>query len=286
MEQSAADRAIAQGRLDVAEALLYDAAARTPRRPSARGALGNFLAARGRLLVGATLLDEAIQFGADTATIERRQFEVYRWTGEYERLAALRTAPISSPAREALRRSAGTRAGGAAAATVALGPGAQTGLGRITVFVDGVGVAAEIEPLAEGVTLPASPELAAAIDRVGTHGDTVFAVARSLSIGPVTLGPVPVLLVQNIGAAHVGLDVLSQLTPSFDGVRQTLTVHSGPYAARGRRLSTLLTFPGVTFVATAGQGPVGLHTAAGRAALHGARWTLDVTRGFIVLDTP
>lgn len=283
VEPSAAELAIAVGRLDVAESALYAAAARAPREPSARGALGAFLAARGKFLVGATLLDEALRFGADTAAIEMRQFEVYRWTGEYGRVAALRTVRLSPPARAALRRSAGTHAGGTDAATVELQPNEAPGLGRIVIRVGGVRVSADVEPLSNGLVLPSSEPLFRAIEPAGAHGDTTFGVARTVSVGTVTLGPVPVALVPSLGVARIGLDVLSLLTPTFDHDARTLTVHSSPYAAVGQRLPILLTFPGVTFVATDGQGPVGVHTSAGHAALRGARWTLEVAAGAIIV---
>lgn len=287
MDPSAAELAIATGRLDVAEAALYDAATRRPRDPAARGALGAFLAARGKFLVGATLLDEALQFGADTAPIQARQAEIYRWTGEYGRIPALRTVRIPPPMREAFRRAAGTTSGGAAADTVELLPNEALGLGRIVIDVRGVRVSADVEPSGNGLMLPSSMELLRAIDAVGAQGDTTFGVT-AIGIGGVRLGPVPVRLVPGLTVAKIGLDVLSLLTPTFDRDARTLTVHGAPYEAggtpRGTPLPVLLTFPGVTFVARDGTAPVGLDTPAGHAALRGTRWTLDVPRGVVVVE--
>ncbi len=70
VERSAADASIAVGRLDAAEQELYAAVRRAPREPSARGALGEFLASRGRIRAGSVLLEEARQFGADPRRIE------------------------------------------------------------------------------------------------------------------------------------------------------------------------------------------------------------------------
>ena len=59
VDVSAAEVAISQGRLDDAERELYAASRRAPREPSARGALGTLLAARGHFRIGAVLLEEA-----------------------------------------------------------------------------------------------------------------------------------------------------------------------------------------------------------------------------------
>jgi hypothetical protein len=285
VDPSAAELAIATGRLDVAEAALYDAVSRSPREPAARGALGAFLAARGKFLAGATLLDEAMQFGADTATIEARELEVYRWTGEFGRIPDLRTARMPEPQRAAFRRAARAATGGAAADTVPLAPNEALGLGRIVLTVRGARADADVDVGGNGVTLPSSAAMIRAIEAAGARGDTTFGVA-TVDIGRVRIGPIPVRLVPGIGVAKIGLDVLSLLTPTFDRDARRLVVHAAPYAAPGARLPLLLTFPGVTFVAREGTAPVALDTPAGHAALRGTRWTLDVAAGAIVVGTP
>lgn len=283
VELSPADAAIAAGRLDVAEALLFADSRRTPREPSARGALGAFLAARGKLLVGATLLEEALEFGADSAMVEARLFEIYRWEGRYDRAAGQRSARVAPELREAMRRAAVATTGGAPSATVQMLPNEALGLGRITLALGGERFEADIQPLAPGIALPSSMAMFAAVEPVGAHGDTTFAVAQSVAIGGVTIGPVPVMLVPSLRTARLGLDVLALLEPTFDYGARTLTVRSEPGDVPGRALPILLTFPGVSLVPREGQGPVGLHTAAGRAALRGTRWTLRVSAGAIVV---
>ncbi len=284
VDPSPAERAIAVGRLDVAEALLYDAVARAPRQPAARGALGAFLASRGKFLPGATLLDEALYFGADSATVEARLLEIYRWTGEYGRLAALQHAPLSAERRECYARTGTTQAGGAAQATVPLRPNDELGIGRITITIAGVTLDADVQPTMSGIELPSSVEVRSAIEPTGVRGDTTFGVARTLRIGDVTLGPVPVALVPHPRVARLGLDVLSLLTPTFDTRNGTFTVRAQPYKPAGELLPLMLTFPGVSFVAGDATAPVALHEPAGRAALRGTRWTLDVTGGAIVIE--
>lgn len=283
VDPSPAELAIAVGRLDAAEDALYDAVARAPHQPSARGALGTFLAARGKFLTGATLLDEALHFGADTATVQARLFDVYRWTGEYARVAALGALRLPLAAREAYRRAGAGVAGGAPSATVALAPNEASGLGRVIIAVGTASVPADIQPFAEGLKLPSSMELFRAIEVAGARGDTTWGVARVVKVGGVTYGPVPVTLVPGLSAARLGLDVLSRLVPTFDDRARTLTVRSTAGAPPGDTLPVLLAFPGVRFVATEGRAPVPLHEVAGRAALRGRTWTLDVAAGAIVV---
>lgn len=282
VDSSAASRAIAAGRLELAEALLYNASLRSTHDPAARGALGKFLAARGQFLVGATLLDEALQFGADTVTINTRLFDVYRWNGQYGRAAALRGVRLSAPEREAMRRAGVAATRGAATATVPLRPAGASALGSITISVGTVQVVAEIEAQEDGLRLPSTPALSAALQTVGSRGDTTFAVAATVAIGSVTLGPVPVRIDPTLSAARIGLDVLALLCPTFDAA--TLTVHSGGPASVGTKLPLMLTFPGVSFFPVEGSPAVALQAADGRAALRGYRWTLDVRAGAIVIE--
>jgi hypothetical protein len=284
VDPSATELAISVGRLDLAEAVLFEEARRAPREPTVRGALGIFLAGRGKFLVGATLLEEALQFGGDTASIQERLLEVYRWAAQYDRTAALPEARMIPEEREAMRRAAGTAVGGAAAAIVPLQPNEAFGLGRFTLLVGSEPVDADIQPLTTGVQLPASPALFGAVEPVSARGDTTWAVARTLSIGRVTIGPVPVQLVPGLRTARIGLDVLGQLSPTFDGAARTLTVRSSDAAPTGDARPFLLTFPGLTFVAREGQPPVPLNGNAGRSALRGRRWTLDLASGAIVIE--
>ena len=283
VDPSPAELAIALGELDVAEAALYDRARRSPRDPSSRGTLGAFLAARGKFLVGATLLEEARFFGGDTVTIETRLAEVYRWTGQYGRVASLVAAPMSRELRETRRAAGEAVPGGAESATVPLRPNEMFGIGRITIVVDGESIEADIQPLANGLSLPSTLSLFAAVQPSGARGDTTFVVVRSLAIGGVTLGPLPAILVPSVRIATIGLDVLGLLLPTFDVAAGALTIRSVPHEVPGERLPILLTFPGVAFVTEKGREAVALHSAAGRAALRGARWTLDVTGGAVVI---
>ena len=285
VDPSAAELAIATGRLDIAEAALFEEIRRAPRAPTARGALGTYLAARGKFQVGITLLEEAIQFGGDSAQIEARLLEVFRWTTQYDRAAILMNARLAPEAREAMRRSVGTTPGGALSSTVPLLPNEAFGLGRVWIVIGTERIEADVQPLLTGIQLPATLALFGAVEPVGARGDTTYAVARTIAIGGTLFGPVPVTLVPSLGTARIGLDVLAQLTPTFDFAAKTLTVGALRLAPpRAERWPLLLTFPGVSFVAAEGTAPVLLHSPAGRSAIRGTRWTLDPGTGSIIVE--
>jgi hypothetical protein len=286
VDASPADQAIAAGRLAQAEDELFEQARRAPREPSVRGALGNFLAGRGKLLVGAVLLEEALDFGGDSATIESRLFEIYRWTGRYARAASQRHARIAPELLASMGRAAALQFAGADSATVPMLPNEAFGMGRISVSVAGERVELDIQPLAMGIVLPSTMAMYSSVEHVSARGDTTFAVARNLMIGDVRIGPVPVMLVPKIRVGRIGLDVLGRLRPTFDAGAKTLTIRATPAedAPVGRAYPFLLTFPGVSFFPRAQEGPVTLHTVAGRSALRGLRWTLDVDGGMIVIE--
>lgn len=286
VELSFADRSIAAGRFDDAESALFDESARAPRAPIPRGALGAFLAARGKLLVGATLLEEAMFFGGDSMSISARLFDVYRWEGLLARAAIQRHGRVSPGLRSAMERVPQMKPGGSPLASVPLAPNEYFGLGRITLGVGNENVPADIQPLTNGVQLPSSMALYSVVDAVTSSGDTTFAVAQQISIGGVTIGPVPVMLVPNLPAARIGLDILALLRPTFDTNARTLTVRSieSPTAPPAERRHIFLTFPGISFVVQPGQAPVTLHSVAGRSALRGLRWTLDVPAGAIFIE--
>ena len=90
-DPSAAELAVSIGRLDIAEQELFAASSRSPREPSARGALGFYLASRGHVKVGAVLLEEARQFGGNASAIDARLAHIYPWYGAWNLVSLLPT---------------------------------------------------------------------------------------------------------------------------------------------------------------------------------------------------
>jgi hypothetical protein len=282
---SGADVAIAQGRLDAAEQALFAASSRAPHEPSARGALGMFLASRGRLRVGAVLLEEARQFGGDPLVIDARLARIDSWLGDWTAVAALQHYAASGPEYDRARWLANhaPARSGADSVSVALEPNEVAGFGRVTVAIGHATMQADINPGVDGLLLPSSPEVTAESQQFGMHDGASVAVVYTVAIGALRLTNVPARL--SPGARPIiGLDVLASVTPTFDAAGHLLTLRQHPVQPAGEQLPILLSFPGVRVVARAGDPPVAIESAAGRAALRGARWTFDLRRGAIVLQ--
>ena len=282
-DASPADVAIAQGRLDDAEQALFAASARASHEPSARGALGMFLASRGRLKVGAVLLEEARQFGGDASVIDARLARIYSWLGDWTAVAALKHYAASGPEQDRARWLAAHAPdhSGADSVMIGLEPNEMAGLGRIELTVGRATMQADINPNVEGLVLPSSPEVSGESQQFGMHDSASVAVVYRVAIGGVHLANVPARLSPGARPA-IGLDVLAALMPTFDAGSHLLTLRQHAIAPSGDPLPILLSFPGMRFVARAGQSPVAMESAAGRAALRGTRWTFDVRHGAIV----
>jgi hypothetical protein len=288
-EPSAAERAITRGRLAEAESALYAASAREPREPSARGALGAFLASRGQLKAGAVLLEEARQFGGDARAIDERLKHIFAWTGEWQRWVTLPSAATFSEPEKARARWLAAHPAmrtGPDSAAVPLEPNEVFGLGRIALGLGETTVRADVDPNVEGLVLPAVLDLTSQLQLFGSRGDTTFAAATTVRIGPQSLANVPVRLEPD-ARPRVGLDVLASLTPTFDFATRRLTLHGvmprPPEGPAGEQVPLLLGFPGVRIVPRREEPPVALESPAGRSALRGARWTFDARRGAIIV---
>lgn len=281
---SAADLAIAQGRLEEAERALYAASSRAAHEPSARGALGMFLASRGRLKVGAVLLEEARAFGGDATVIDARLARIYAWIGDWAAVTALKHAAASAPEHDRngwLAAHAPFRSG-PDSVLVALEPNELAGLGRIELRIGSATMRADINPNVEGLVLPSTAAMSAESQQFGMRDSGSVAVVREIAIGALRLTNIPARLYPAANAT-IGLDVLAALTPTFDASAHSLTLRQQSGSLPGDTVPFLLSFPGVRLVARTGQAPVPIESAAGRATLRGARWTFDVRHGAIVL---
>jgi hypothetical protein len=285
VDPAPADRALSQGRLDDAERELYAASRRAPREPSTRGALGELLAARGHLRIGAVLLEEARQFGGDAATINARLAHLYRWLDDWTAAATLPPA-ASFDAAERMRArwlaSHTPLVRAVDSVIVALTPNEIAGFGQIVIRVGTVEVRADIDPNVEGIVLPATAELLGGLQLFGERDGVTLAVAPSVAIGGWQRTNVPVSLERN-GTARIGFDLLAPFTPTFNAGARTLTLHAANnLSLTGREVPILLGFPGVRIVTRVGEAPVPMESAAGRAALRGGAWTFSLRRGAIV----
>jgi hypothetical protein len=242
-----------------------------------------YLASRGHLRIGTVLLEEARQFGGDAQEIDARLARIYPWLGDWTAVAALKHYATSGPEHDRARWLAAHAmvVSGADSLVVPIDPNDIYGLGRIVLLFQGTPVQVDIDPNVDGLMLPSSPVVAGASEQFGMRDSATVAVVREFSIGTMRFSNVRATLAPGAHPA-IGLDVLAALEPTFDAVGHRLTLRRQNATIGGEPLAVLLGFPGVRFLPRAGQPLVPLESAAGRAALRGARWTFDLKRGAIV----
>ncbi len=287
----AAELAVSLGRLDIAEQKLFAASSRAPREPSARGALGFFLASRGHLKVGAVLLEEARQFGGSALAIDARLAHIYPWYGAWNLVSQLPTVRSFDPAEHdrahwlAAHRSA---VHGPDSVVITLEPSEssdETAMGRVALNIGGTIVHADIDPNVEGIVLPVGDNVLGSMQLFGAIRGTgaTLGVSYAIGIGALSISNVPVRI--DSGArARIGFDVLSPFAPTFDPAAAQLTLRVRAAAPMGSEsIAFLLGFPGIRIAARSGAPLVPIESAAGRAALRGMRWTFDLRRGAITL---
>jgi hypothetical protein len=206
------------------------------------------------------------------------------WIGDWTAIAALKHFASSGPEHDRAKWLAAGHApahNSADSVMVALESNELAGLGRITITVGRATLQADIDPNIDGLVLPSSPEVSAESQQFGMHDSAAVAVVREVSIGGMHLANVHARLSPGAHPA-IGLDVLAPLLPTFDASAHMLTLRSHATVVPGDAIPFLLGFPGVRIVARTGQPPMAIESAAGRAALRGARWTFDLRRGAIV----
>jgi hypothetical protein len=273
------DSLLRAGNAAAAEAYFYEAARRRPRDPAARLALGRYLAARGALKVGAVLMEEARFFGGDPQEVALALAPVYTRLGDFRALASLPSSPLGATekARADWLRANPPAAGGDDSTTVAYAPSDTGALGRVTITVGGQQVEAEIDPTAQGLAV--DPSLGGALRTFGGEG---AAVATSVRVGGLTLANVPVRVEALAGArARLGLDLLADLTPTFDAGARRLTLRRAKTPRRvagGERVQTLF-LPTGLYLIRGGR----VRAFAARDLRPATRWTLDGRRGELVV---
>src|SRR6185436_13989799 len=97
------DSLLAIGRLASAESAYYAAVRVRPRDPTARTALGRYLAARGATRVGAVLLEEARFFGGDSISLARALVPLYERLGDFAAIDSLKPNVLTVPERRRAR---------------------------------------------------------------------------------------------------------------------------------------------------------------------------------------
>jgi len=274
--------------LGALERRLYDASRRAPRDPAARAALGEWLAARGQLRSGAVLLEEARLFGGDARAIGARLARIYTWLRDWPSLAALPDSPLSADEKARVRALADrpTSVSGPDSVVVPFAPLELGALGRVPLVLGADTVWAEVDPQEEGIVLAGLARGAGLVDVVGMERRSPIGVLQECSLGGLTLRDVPVRVDASLdaGRARLGFDVFAWLAPTVDGRAGTVTLRrAGRFDApsTGDSIPMVLGFPGVRIAARTGEAIVPIASPAGRAALRGHRWTVDLRRGVI-----
>ncbi|MEK7239409.1 MAG: hypothetical protein AAB224_02390 [Gemmatimonadota bacterium] len=286
-----ADAAVSTGDLDATERALYAASRRAPREPTARGALGAWLASRGQLRTGAVLLEESRLFGGDPAAIAARLVHLYTWLRDWASLAALPASPLSpgEKMRATVLADRGSEVIGADTVVVPFAPLELGALGRVPLLIGTDTLWAEVDPQAEGLMLPGLRLGAEQVEVFGDDGRGLVAIVREISFGGLTVRNLPARVDGSLGAgrARMGFDVFALLAPTVDSRAGTATLRRSGRAlprALATGLPFVLGFPGVRLAVRQGELLTPITSPAGRAALRGHPWTVDLRRGVIWVE--
>ena len=280
------DSLLARGRVAAAESAYYAASSAHPRDPGARARLGVFIASRGGTRAGAVLLEEARQFGGDSALIASALAPLYVRLADYEALAALEPSPLTPTERARAEYLAANPTRVPFRDSIARLPyraGRGSGIGTVLLRVGRAEVAAVIDPETSGLVLPVAvrPELL-------MFGDSSSRTAvATMRIGSQQFANVPAVLRTGDEPIRIGFDVLHAYSPTFEPVAGFITLHRPARRWRprpGTRVPALYTERGIQLLLN------GIWTSSSTpntARLLSARtWTWDARRGDVVLLTP
>ncbi len=241
---SRADSMLARGRLRAAEDALYAAVAAAPRSPAPRGALGRYLASRGRFAIAQVLYEEAQRFGADARIVRRAIEEMRPYRGDS---TASGTATVRFAFADDGRTLGSFRA--------------ETG--------DGASVVVTVDPRITGIV--ARPGIPAEL-RIGT----IRVVTRGAVIDP-TVAEGEVRVGVDLLWRH------GFLFDERAGTL-TLRGRVGRSGGAVSYVPVMLTFPGLALVPSPGLAPIPVEQEAARRLVRGARWWLDAGQGALVVE--
>jgi len=295
-QTSRADSLLTAGSLQRAESVYYAAVQAHPRDPASRWALGRYLVSRGAPRVGMTLLEEAIQFGGDGARIGADLAPVYLTLGEYQKLSALRSAPISNTERERARwlvsHPSKIVAPDSSTSVQYKKSNESSGIGSIALRINGRPIEATISTHAHGIVLSDTLGVAKRVHAFRAAGASanqpVPAVADSIGLGGYSISqfPVSVSRLDDKAQALIGMDVLARFAPTFDPRSDRVTLHisgSIPRAAPGvDQFPTLMTANDLRVLQAGGW--LSIEQPPIAKMLSTRRWTFDAKRGQLSIE--
>lgn len=293
----AADSLLRRGMLDRAEAEYYAAARARPRDPDARFALGRFLASRGAFRIGATLLDEAMQFGYDKRAAGAALAALYMDMGEYSSLERLPVSPLTAGEREQVQWLVAHPSKVQAPDSTVLAAFARASgdgfLGALRMRIDGRPVVAMVSPRSGcGVRLADTSAIVRRLHRFPSGGGgasrSTPAAADSIGFGRMTITNVPVRVetLRDGVEAIVCFGLLDRYAPTFDARAGLVTLHLAgiaPPAATASTVFPILNVDGQYAVPEGGGwAPIVLPQVS--SMLRDRRWTFDPRRGQLAID--
>jgi len=221
-QRSAADAALTAGRLARAESLYFRAARLRPRDPEARRDLGNYLAARGALRVGAVLLEEARMFGGDPGEIARLILPYYEDLNDWR---ALLTLPSSSLTMTQRRRAAWLSENSFAVASEGgaahiIGTPRGDTIARVAVRVDGRAALAAI--VSTDVRFMVGSRLTSTAHHFGNDSATV--AFDSITVGQTKFVNVPASTGATASSLAIGVAAPGRLVVQIDYARDRLVM--------------------------------------------------------------
>lgn len=289
-----ADSLLRDGAIERAESMYYAAARARPRDPQARWELGRYLISRGALRVGATLIEEAMRFGLDSAVGASALAPVYLRIGEYRALAALPAPSLATDERARARwlvdhPSRVIAPDSIIAVAYRPAPGADA-IGTIPIRVNGRAVDAAITARVHGLVVSDSSAAGALLRRFSPSGASsrgVPTVADSLGIGRLSISNAPVTIASGIAApAMIGLDAFTQYAPTFDPRSGRVLLHATGVPSAIAPGVTVLQTLGVEsdLLVARGGGWASLASPVLGSLLRDHRWTVDSKRGRILVE--
>jgi tetratricopeptide (TPR) repeat protein len=292
-----ADSLLNAGALQRAESLYYSAVQARPRDPMARWALGKYLVSRGAPRVGMTLFEEALQFGGNPSVVNADLAPTYLSLGEYHKLSALKSSPLSPPELERARwlvaHSTKLIAPDSVSTLTYRKSSDTASLGRVTIRVNGRALEAAIATHERGIIISDTSAVVKRLRLFKQSGARVTstgapAVADSIGLGQISLAdyPVSVQPLANKQQALIGLDVIARFAPTFDPNAERLTLHTAgtvPRSVSGvDELPTLLMRNDLRVLRAGGWSS--LDQPQIRQMLARRRWTFDARRGQLTID--
>jgi hypothetical protein len=291
-----ADSLLHQGILQRAEAEYYAASRVRPRDPVGRSALGKYLLDRGAFRIGATLIDEAMQFGFDKIAGTAMLARVYMNLGEYgaiERLPAASTLPSDEQAlvRWLVAHPSGIDSS-ESAMLVAFTRGATPGvIGAIRLRVNGQPLVALISPRSNcGLRIADTSIVASTLHRFGSSNasDVSLAAADSIGFGRFVLRNFPdqIERMHESAQAVICFGTLARFAPTFDPRANLVTLHVNGAVSPPSSTSSVAQILDVdgqyTLLRSGVWSPIGSPDIT--ALLADRRWTFDPRRRQVTIE--